>query len=301
MTQQSAHMVDVAINVYGKPYQTAVSLLSLIRHSGQHISKVYIIVERKQPHAINIDFLLQAISHEVEVYRPSVFLWTYPMKYFRPLLHIQQIRYAIRYQYAWEKSKTKYLFITHNDVLYKKDVIGYFLQNVGEHIGIGQVGMCWNCPAYAAELCNCDNHLNYRPSKKEYEDLIKRYPSERNNVANRFRHKNAAWPLPECRLNEWVCMINLDKAIPLTMPVGDIVPFGTMMLDVGTEWFHMVHQLGETVKNIKFGDYAEHGWAGNHSGHAALFNKSLYDNGEEKARKLLAEEYLKGLFNYYGQ
>jgi hypothetical protein len=38
-------IVDVIINVYGKPWQTICTLKSLIKHSGNHIDKIYLIEE----------------------------------------------------------------------------------------------------------------------------------------------------------------------------------------------------------------------------------------------------------------
>jgi len=38
--------VDVAINVYGKPYQTALTIQSLLKYSGNHIGKIFLILEK---------------------------------------------------------------------------------------------------------------------------------------------------------------------------------------------------------------------------------------------------------------
>ena len=51
-------LVDVAINVYGKPYQTLATLKTLMLHSGKHIDKIYFIQESKQPPwGANIDIV----------------------------------------------------------------------------------------------------------------------------------------------------------------------------------------------------------------------------------------------------
>jgi hypothetical protein len=285
--------VDVVINVYGKPYQTAVTLLSLLKHSGRHISKLYFIKEKKQPYKATFDSLLRELDGTVEVYRPPFFLWTYPMKYLRYALSLKSVRHSIRYQYAWEKSDNKYLFITHNDVFYNDDIIKYYLENIENNIAIGQVGMCWNCSAHYAQLCDGDKYLTFRPAPEEYAQIVLKCPHNRNIINRRFLHKNKPWPLPECRLNEWACMINLDMARQITMPTGKIVPFGTMMLDIGTEWFYEIHQLGYEVKNIPIGNYAKHGWAGSRSGHDALFDSNQYSEDEKKAF-LLLDAYKKG-------
>ena len=123
--------VDVAINVYGKPYQTAITLLSLLKHSGQWIDKIYFIEERKQPANTDLRFLYTLFGDRLIRFRPSFWLWTNPFKR-RFLLKFSAFRHAIRYQYAWEKSDKQYLLITHNDVLYTDDLVGAYLQNIGD-------------------------------------------------------------------------------------------------------------------------------------------------------------------------
>jgi hypothetical protein len=66
-----------------------------------------------------------------------------------------------------------------------------------------------------------------------------------------------------------------------------------MMLDIGTEWFYAIHQLGYEVKNIPIQNYAKHGWAGSSSGHASLCDSSRYFEDEKKAC-LLLDDYVKG-------
>jgi hypothetical protein len=66
-----------------------------------------------------------------------------------------------------------------------------------------------------------------------------------------------------------------------------------MMLDIGTEWFYAVHQLGYEVKNISIQNYAKHGWTGSSSGHASLLDSNQYLEDERKA-SLLLDDYVKG-------
>jgi hypothetical protein len=40
-------MIDVAINVFGKPWQTIVTLRSLLKTNGEHIDRIYIVKEKK--------------------------------------------------------------------------------------------------------------------------------------------------------------------------------------------------------------------------------------------------------------
>ena len=41
--------VDIAINVYGKPFQTALAIRSLLKYSGDHVGRFFINLEKKQP------------------------------------------------------------------------------------------------------------------------------------------------------------------------------------------------------------------------------------------------------------
>ncbi|MBL0045733.1 MAG: hypothetical protein IPP33_15440 [Flavobacteriales bacterium] len=66
--------VDVAINVYGKPAQTAVTLLSLIEHSGQWIDRIWFIEERRQPFDARFDELKNYLGDRLIHYRPWFWL-----------------------------------------------------------------------------------------------------------------------------------------------------------------------------------------------------------------------------------
>lgn len=48
--------VDVAVNVYGKPYQTVLSILSLLKYSKNYIDKIYIITEKTTFWVRQIDY-----------------------------------------------------------------------------------------------------------------------------------------------------------------------------------------------------------------------------------------------------
>jgi hypothetical protein len=60
--------VDVAINVYGKPYQTALSILSLLKYSKKYINKIYINIEKKQPEDFD-----ETILKELPIDIPVIF------------------------------------------------------------------------------------------------------------------------------------------------------------------------------------------------------------------------------------
>jgi hypothetical protein len=282
-------MVDVAINVYGKPYQTAVTLLSLLRHCEKHINRIYFVLEPKQPRDKEIQIITELIPDKLDVFVPENWLWCNSTD----SANIENVgyRHSIRYQFAWEQTDQDFLFITHNDVLYKGDVIGALVENIGDNIGIGQVGQCWNCPASAARLCGGDKYLDFRPSYEEVIDLYIAHPSQRQVDFRDWVNKEKPWPLPECRLNEWVALIDMRLARPITKPLGSAQPFGAFGLDIGTQWFSDVLNMGYRVKNFDFEHVAKHAWTTEIFGHASMFDDSLYDRSETIAKELLHTDF----------
>ena len=130
---------------------------------------------------------------------------------------------------------------------------------------------------------------------KAYNDLkalMKQNPGSREKDYGDVPTKDKPWPLPECRLNEWTALINMKVARPLTMPVGNAVPFGAFFgLDIGTRWFNDVLNMGHTVKNFDITGLADHAWAGSvRSGHAALLKEDEYHFSEKVAREYLEAE-----------
>lgn len=173
-------------------------------------------------------------------------------------------RLSIRYQSGWENSHSEYLLTIHNDIDVQNDVIGNMLTRIGDNTGIGEIGQCWWCPAYQNNLCSPSKYTSFKPS---YQYLMKIYNKDMDRTTRRSynlglsdQFKESPWPLPECRLNEWCALINMDKARKDTAPIGKAVPFGARIasgaligknwdrpvcLDVGVQWFremlHMDH------------------------------------------------------------
>jgi hypothetical protein len=290
----NAEKVDCAINVFGKPYQTALALLSLLRHSGAHIDTIYFITEPNS--AGDFGALIERLP-KVNRYTPSHWLWTHPLDEGR--LDDDGYRLSIRYQYAWERSDKRYLFITHNDCMYTGDIVGAMLAAIGDRIAIGRIGQCWNCPADWTHRCDSTRYLEYRPSFAELAELyrstevppgrtLRKY--DRPEFSRSFQHE--PWPLPECRVNEWAAMVDLDRARPLTRPFGSALPFGAYSrsgsetLDIGVAWFRGVSRQGCEAAHMSVENYVRHG-----AGHPAMFDRGLYDEGERHAREVLVAEY----------
>lgn len=280
--------VDVAIQVYGKPYQTAVALLSLLRHSERWIDRIYFIEERRQPPGADFRFLLERLGPRVIHYRPWFWVGVRPMNLRR--LWFPPYRRSVIYQYAWEHTPKQWLFTTHNDMLYRADLIGEYAQRIGDAVAIGRVGQCWNCPAHHANLCDGSRYRQYKPTTAELRVLMANHPAPRG--AQYPLHRRP-WPLPECRLNEFAALINLEKARPLTMPHGPALPFGGIgHIDIGVDWFWEIHQRGHHVAHCDYSPWAEHGWVQpGTGGNEAMTNRAFYDHGEAQARELLRAEF----------
>lgn len=287
--------VDVALNFYGKPFQTIVTLRSLLEHSGQHIAKIWITHEREQPFGASIDPVLRYVDfQDVEVFEPNHFLGTRAAA-LEETRNDAALRQAIRCQYALESTTSDYIFLTHNDMLYSGDVIGGLVDLVdGERVaGVGLIGQCWNCPAHTAGLCGHSMFPDYRPSADEIRSLYAQYPSPRPEGVYLVDDINP-WPLPECRLNEFACLLNMSSYRNETLPWGEAVPFGayTNGMDVGNAWFRHMALQGYSFTNHYDAGVLQHAWASEaNAGNPSLSNADMYQAEEERARALLAERW----------
>lgn len=271
--------VDVIINVYGKPWQTLCTLKSLMTHSGRHIDKIFYIKEKNLLNNEDTDWILKYFNN-IKKYVPNRYVFRVC-----DLNHnVESERLQVRYQYGFEKSNKKFVFITHNDVLYTGDIIGDMLSNIGNAVGIGQIGQCWNCPA--KNVCGSEKFYEWSPS---YDDILNmKLPHKRTRIE--MISKDNPKPLPECRLNEWACLINKEISNKETYPNGDTPLFGQYGLDLGTLWFRSLH-----LKNYKFINYYKNFihsyWSESSSGYVTQRNNILYSKSEENAKNFFLENY----------
>jgi hypothetical protein len=267
--------VDVVINVFGKPWQTICTLKSLLKHSGEHIDKIFIIKEKEQPYNENINFIFNFFKNLI-VFEPSEYNFT--------LYSVNKTdeneRFKVRYQYGIEKSDKDFVFITHNDVLYEGDIIGDMLDQVDDCVGIGPIGQCWNCPANSQNLCNGEKFNEWNPS---YNDIKKlKLPHVRTTLS--MIDKKNPKPLPECRLNEWSCLLNRKMIISESIKDVETPLFGEYGIDLGTEWFKNMFLKGYKFKN--YSKNFEHSyWSELSSGHQSLLDKEMYDDSEKNAKE----------------
>lgn len=295
MSLLSPNSVDVALHVYGKPLMTAVAISSLLEKSGKWINKIYLVPERQQPYNSDFKFIKNHFGDKVELYRP----WFYNgLKRAREqFFFFDRYRWSVRYQYAFEKSTAKYLFMIHNDMLFHDDILELYLNQIqsGGFAGVGPIGMCWNCPASYAKLCSADSYDQYRPSENEINEIKEKYPAPRKEIYDYFRDGRELWPLPECRLNEWAALVDREQVAPYSWPLEKEVMFGQMDLDIAVRWFHFLNNKGLRFKNVPLDGYATHVWTGKegeaNSGVDTLSNKELYFRAEDQSFDMLVKKY----------
>jgi hypothetical protein len=299
-------LVDVAISYYGKPYQTLVTLFSLLEHSRAHLGKIYLGIERKQPYEdawAGVYWIREVFANQgVElVFNERFVPWLADND---PYALDEPTRRSVRYQAALEDTDKPYLLISHNDVLYRRDLIGPMLETLRAGpettAGVGHIGQCWNCAAFAANVCGPERYRQYVPTKPELLALMDAHPMPRDARNRQLVEKGNVYPLPECRLNEHVCLLDVARYRQHTVPNGPVPPFGGVWdgSDTAAAWFREMVQRGLTFENFHYEPYADHApFSAVGSGNPADNVRSLYDDIERQARQYLIDHYHPGTFS----
>ena len=299
-------MVDVVLNIFAKPYQTALSVLSLLRFCDRHIARFYLQFEPSGSRydAVPPYAIAKYLGERAVAYQPDVWIECDAV---RPeSLDDRNYRLALRYQSAFEYTDKRYLFVMHNDVLIKRDIIGAMLEAIDGHFAVGGIGQCWNCPAAREDLvraadlgeraCAPDRYDAFRP---DYAGLNRLYAlaRERNAHVRPYwegwdaKYRDTAWPLPECRVNEWGCLVDVRMVQPHVCPQGAILPFGayeacgSVNLDIDVAWFRDLHRLGLTARHVDLDPYLRH-WVGSYR-----MSRDLHLRAETEARELLEKNF----------
>ena len=301
--------VDVAMNIFAKPYQTALSLLSLLQFSGRHIDRIYLQFE---PQGSMFD---PAPPYAIAEYLGDLGIWivNYQPKYWLHLDPVEparlddpEYRLSLRYQHAFEHTDKQYLFVLHNDVLIKRDIVGAMLDGIGDAFAVGQIGQCWNCPASNEILvqdsrcadfaCSPERYRDFRPDfeglKRLYALAVERGVFVRPYWEGWETHYAAdPWPLPECRVNEWGCLVDVAMTRPLVRPQGDILPFGgyepcgKICLDIDVVWFRELNRRGLYARHMDIRPYLTH-WIGTGNN-----TERKYLQAEHNARRILEKHF----------
>ena len=300
--------VDVALNIFAKPYQTSLSVLSLLKYCDAYIDRVYLQFE---PSGSMFD---TALPYAIAGYLGKRAVVTQP-EYWLKLEAADASRYgepgyrmSVRYQHAFENTDKKYLFIMHNDVLIKGDVIGKMLEDIGGAFVIGQLGQCWNCPASKQEVvkecglgeraCHPDYYQEIRPDFEELRCLYQTAAKQGKFVRPYLPHlaanySDGGWPLPECRVNEWAALVDVGSTRQHVVPHGAVAPFGAfefcgkICLDTSVAWFRGLHRLGFRARNMDIKPYVTH-WIG-----TGKMTSYKYLKAEDNARQILQRHFPK--------
>jgi hypothetical protein len=295
--------IDVILSVCGKPFQTALALLTLERECGHHIDKIYFIEENTKSQDIDTGchgWVLNELKDKIVHYVPKQWNYCFPLE--TEKLDDEDYRHSVRYQYGWEMTDKDHALIIHNDVYFHGDVVGAMLDNMGDNICIGHVGQCWYCPAAFAGKCDSNKHMEYRPDFDELNKLYKTTtPPEGYQIRAYYmptwnpRFMKQPWPLPECRVNEWCALIDMKKARKLTVPHGRVTPFGAILgvgkqiQDVSCEWFREMHMRGHLCENFDIYKYMHHDVPP--TGQVTLITKDKYKDKELEALEKLQTEF----------
>lgn len=291
------------MNYYGKPFQTVVTLKTLWQESKAHIDTIYIIIEKEQPQNRYdsiplLKFLLRGLP--VVYFTPQYFYYgvgSPPTDW----MEDPAKRYGLNFQYAFEKTDKEFIFVTHNDCLYKEDLLGQMLVSLESEPstnkigGIGLIGQCWNCPAFSAKLCNSEGFEKYVPNAQELSAMLETYPVPRKAIHEDLIKIGHIHPLPECRLNEYACLINTIAYNREVVPQGKVLPLGGSWhgTDTGAAWFYDMYHLGYKFINFPFEPAMEHApFSVTGSGHTNNSDRELYEQSENKAYEFLVAHQL---------
>ena len=299
--------VDVLINVFSKPYQTALALLSLLRRSGQYIDTIYFHQEpctsefEKRGH----ERLLARLGDQVRLFMPKYWLGRDATEEQR-LTQDAEYRLSMRYQYGWEQTDKQYVLIMHNDLEVIADPVTALMGVIGDATAAGEIGQCWWCPAGQQELCSSERYTEFRPKYHQLMYIYNQSMDYQNrrayNLGLRQEYWTQPWPLPECRVNEWCMLVDMHKARSATLPFGTAAPIGCrfvsgskigekwdedVCLDTSVQWFRDMCLQGHSFAHYPVERCIVH----DRKGAVALHSPEVYVKNEIRAKERLAQDY----------
>ena len=193
----------------------------------------------------------------------------------------------IRYQWAINNTTASKLFIMHDDILFRKNIIKKYLDEFNKNPNlaiIGDLGQCWAC----AHQNNCSPS---KIMKQEYPSGIWPRTYRTKKKKNLFDRNYER----ECRINEWCCLIDVEKIRKIKSHFGNYIDGG----DIAAFWFEDMIKSGYSFsdplpKQEQREEYYIHGFEG-HSGHSVWIDQG---SGIQKYNKELINKKLLEEFNY---
>ncbi len=277
--EYAAPKVDVGVQAYRKPESLIYTLMTLKEHSSDRIERVYInddksgdgsislytnpaVVDYFRPWRLVVRENRRAIRWPVAFvlgYRPKYLGWKYFLKYsYRNLRDGRALFYDrqdIRYQWALETTDKAYLYLIHDDIEFRSDVLGRYLAAAADMKRpgiIGDLGQCWRCGhADGEDPCSPERiAAGWRPSPS--------WPLTKPGKGGHGR---------DCHINEWSCLISTEAARAVLEKercfFGNYDDYG----DVGAYWFERALSMGFSFhdpipSHLERTRWYCHGWQG---------------------------------------
>jgi hypothetical protein len=286
-----AARVDLAIQSYRKPASLLYTLMTLKRHCGGHVDTVWIrddcsndgtvdaytrpsVLEYFAPWRIRVRVnTVRTGWRHVRVPGSSYRSW------WRDRAVVKAADDDVRYQWAITNTDKAHLFVCHDDVEFRGDIVGLYLSRAapGTFV-VGDLGQCWRCGNYR------EPHGLRIPGTTQVEA---RRASGGCTPARLLQgYRPPRWPRTPstsegrwvCRVNEWSALVDVRIAREIERRAG--VLFGNYYdgADCAAFWFKTGVRLGYTFDDPRAPDvlwadddprqtYYAHAWQG-HSGHS---------------------------------
>ena len=116
----------------------------------------------------------------------------------------------------------------------------------------------------------------FKPARPQHDGLINR---------------ENPMPLPECRLNEFACLINRETTMEQCIPNGTVPLFATTILDTADAWFKSLFLKGYKFKNYDINTDCTHGYYLNGPGQDSQRSSQKYSESESFAKKYYEDNF----------
>lgn len=315
--------IDVSVPSYKKPESLLYTLMTLKAVAGDMIDTVYInddcsnngavevynspqVREYFKPWKLNVRTNTRNVHITpvyVRGYRPDYMNFKFMLskwwKFFDPKQPHE--RHDIRYQYALDNTDKKFMLIIHDDIKFIKNVVELYLNTFKKNPNlaiVGDLGQCWRCKF--TNLCSPKKIMQgFRPSKYWPLTPVKDNLSEFNPAEGFTR---------ACRINEWCCMVDVEKCREVTERKRCFLGNMYKNSDTTAFWFGKMVEMGyefsdpipsdaltsQLDRSPEHDEYYIHAWQG-HSGHSVWADQG---NGIAVYNKDEIIDLMKKQFNF---